>query len=71
MNEYIERIESVRNDTNKLFVSYTNPHQEVGKDTVSKRTLELSGTNTSVCWEGHSINSIHHEGYFMVKRIDF
>ena len=46
MEEYIERTESMRNDTNKLFISYTKPHKEVGKDTISrwiKRTLELSG----------------------------
>ena len=56
MDEYIDRTQNLRENSNKLFLSYTKPHNEVGKDTISrwiKKVLKLSGIDTNV-FSSHS-----------------
>lgn len=49
--EYLDRTANLRQDHQKLLVSYQKPHKAISKDTVArwlKKELKLAGINTSI-----------------------
>lgn len=59
LQEYINRTSSLRNDENKLFISYMKPHKAVTTSTISrwiKTVMASSGIDVSV-FKSHSVRS--------------
>ena len=56
LSDYLRRTENIRNDSDKVFISYLKPHKEVCKSTISrwiKTFLGIAGIDITI-FSAHS-----------------